>query len=75
MPLNLTAEIQRAGSAAPVLRAATVIAVNANTVDVDYGGGAEVPGLNYLSSYSPTVDDVVIVAVSGGLSVVLGKTA
>ncbi len=74
MPLNLVSEIQRAAQSGPVVRVGRVAVINATTVDVDYGGSI-VPQLRRLTSYTPTVNDVVIVLISGGHSIVLGKTA
>lgn len=61
---------------------ATVTAVHTspNTVDVEMdGSNYTTPGLRYLASYSPTVNDVVMVARMQGASrtarVVLGKLA
>lgn len=61
---------------------ATVTAVHTSphTVDVEMDGSSyTTPGLRYLSSYSPTVGDVVLVARMQGPSrtarVVLGKLA
>lgn len=57
------------------LRTATLAAATANRATLTLAG-ATVPGVPYLSTYTPTVGDTVLVLqTETGLLVVLGKTA
>lgn len=58
------------------LRKATVQAVAAPKVTLRIGGSTtDVAGVRYLSSYAPTVGDVVFVLVDGPALLILGRLA
>lgn len=72
---EIAGELARSGPTARV-RWGTVTAVGATTVDVTIAGSTvAIPGVRRLASYSPTINDTVVLLVGAGDLFVLGKLA
>lgn len=75
MSARLAAQTQKVAGIPNGMRTATVAAVSGNVVTLAISGGQFSSGVGFITSYTPTVGDVVAVFRQDSSWLILGKTA